>query len=434
MCYTFSKIKMNQLPSNLRQLKGEKISFFFHILPHTYGLCFQSKPSIYLVFHFDNQNPSYFIDTKATIDERQDILHPFSATLKHRYIKEIFLDDLNRLHLDLVHRKDDTKMLSLILQLTPYQPRWMAFQDKQLLFDSILGFNPQTIPNNKQAVLKENNMLALEDLLLHSQIRAYQKIIQSQLDKLLVRKNHLQKDRVIHEKNTHYREIAESIHTNPNQPWITYNNPHNLPLPKGFFQTDFKGINLLFHLYKKAKQGVIKTNEQLLLIDKKIHHYHNVLALSANPNQETVTQLMRFLIEEHLISGTKPKPEIIHHFSPYFVEENSVRYSFGKNAKQNDHLTFTIAKKNDIFMHLQDQPGHHLILHLSTFNHEYLIKGAQLLLTLSNKSAGHIIYAKVGSLKKTKELGKVIVKDKKLLKVNAQHDWATSLLKHIKRY
>jgi len=34
----------------------------------------------------------------------------------------------------------------------------------------------------------------------------------------------------------------------------------------------------------------------------------------------------------------------------------------GKNAKMNDHLTFKIAKPNDIFLHVSGQPGSHVII------------------------------------------------------------------------
>jgi hypothetical protein len=45
-----------------------------------------------------------------------------------------------------------------------------------------------------------------------------------------------------------------------------------------------------------------------------------------------------------------------------------------------------------------------------------------------------VTYAKVGSLKRTTQLGQVIVKDAKKIKVHANPDWANQLLTMVKRY
>jgi predicted ribosome quality control (RQC) complex YloA/Tae2 family protein len=114
--------------------------------------------------------------------------------------------------------------------------------------------------------------------------------------------------------------------------------------------------------------------------------------------------------------------------------DDNIKYSFGKNSKQNDFLTFSIAKKNDIFMHIYGEPGSHLILHHTTFDHDAIIKGAQLVLALAKKISGEITYAKVGSLKRTTQIGQVVVKDGKKIKVNANPNWANQVLLTIKRY
>jgi predicted ribosome quality control (RQC) complex YloA/Tae2 family protein len=158
------------------------------------------------------------------------------------------------------------------------------------------------------------------------------------------------------------------------------------------------------------------------------------LTLLTKPNLNELDIVKSFLVREHLISGIKPKPILVSHESPYFIIEKNIKYSFGKNSKQNDFLTFSIAKKNDVFMHIYGEPGSHLILHQTNFDHDGIIKGAQLVLALAKKISGEITYAKVGSLKRTTQIGQVIVKDAKKIKVNANPDWANQMLKMVKRY
>jgi len=55
-------------------------------------------------------------------------------------------------------------------------------------------------------------------------------------------------------------------------------------------------------------------------------------------------------------------------------------------------------------------------------------------LALAEKISGEITYAKVGSLKRTTQLGQVLVKDAKKIKVQANPTWADEVLKLVKRY
>ena len=45
-----------------------------------------------------------------------------------------------------------------------------------------------------------------------------------------------------------------------------------------------------------------------------------------------------------------------------FLEENGCKYYVGHNAKQNDHITFKIGKKGDLWFHANDVPGAHVVL------------------------------------------------------------------------
>jgi predicted ribosome quality control (RQC) complex YloA/Tae2 family protein len=53
---------------------------------------------------------------------------------------------------------------------------------------------------------------------------------------------------------------------------------------------------------------------------------------------------------------TKPEPE-------KFISSSGISISVGKNNKQNDYLTFKLAKKSDIWLHTKDIPGSHVVIH-----------------------------------------------------------------------
>jgi predicted ribosome quality control (RQC) complex YloA/Tae2 family protein len=264
--------------------------------------------------------------------------------------------------------------------------------------------------------------------------KEYLLLMKSHHQKKLKRQTALEKDLIIHQKNVNFKIIAEAIQIEPNLSWENYPNPFHLTKPSLSFLCNYDGVNHLFRLFKKAKQGIQEVNFQIKLNKESIENYSYHIDLLLKPNMNNLSLVQSFLAQEQLISGIKPKPIQVSHQSPYFVMDDNIKYSFGKNSKQNDFLTFSIAKKNDIFMHIYGEPGSHLILHHPTFDHDAIIKGAQLVLALAKKISGEITYAKVGSLKRTTQIGQVVVKDGKKIKVNANPNWANQVLLTIKRY
>lgn len=45
-----------------------------------------------------------------------------------------------------------------------------------------------------------------------------------------------------------------------------------------------------------------------------------------------------------------------------FISKNGFKILVGKDSKENDYLTRRVAKKDDIFFHVSDYPGSHVIL------------------------------------------------------------------------
>ncbi|MBI3583632.1 MAG: NFACT family protein [Nitrospinae bacterium] len=93
----------------------------------------------------------------------------------------------------------------------------------------------------------------------------------------------------------------------------------------------------------------------------------------------------------------------------------------GKNNKQNDELTFKIAKGNDIWLHVRDFPGSHVVIQTGKRKdvpRETLLDAASLAICFSklkSTSRGNIVYTFKKYVKKPKwaEAGKVIISQDK---------------------
>ena len=439
LCYTFFMDLSTVLPPKFTSIIiGKKINHIYLFPNHDWILSFSNKPELGWIICLDNINPRMHIQTLLAKNTQFNDLtpHGLDQHVHNLIIQEANVDPYFRLNIKLTNTPNDStiEFYILTIQMAPYAPRLTLLKNEVPIFDSILGWQPKQIIKPKLSRIVFDSSLDIETLHLNFSTKEFQSLIKFHYQKKVKRQSALEKDLNTHQKNLNYKSIAEAIQLAPNLPWLEYPNSFNLTKPNLNFKCNFDGVNHLFRLFKKAKQGVEEVNQQIKHNKENIETYLFHLTLLTKPNLNELDIVKSFLVREHLISGIKPKPILVSHESPYFIIEKNIKYSFGKNSKQNDFLTFSIAKKNDVFMHIYGEPGSHLILHQTNFDHDGIIKGAQLVLALAKKISGEITYAKVGSLKRTTQIGQVIVKDAKKIKVNANPDWANQMLKMVKRY
>lgn len=437
LCYTFFMDLSSILPATFTaSILGKKINHIYLFPSHDWILSFNGKPDLGWVICLDNVNPRMHIQSPLTKNPSfKDLIpHGLDQHLHDLVIQDAYLDDAIRLNIKLTNQEGLSESLILRIQLAPYAPRLTLLKNEMPVFDSILGWQPKELIKPKLSRFIFDSTLDIATLHLNFLAKQYQSLMKLHHQKKVKRQTALEKDLTTHEEKLHYKVIAEAIQMNPNLSWSDYPNPFALPQPTLSFKCNYDGVNHLFRLFKKAKQGMKEVKQQLKLNQETIDTFVYHLNLVAKPTWRDLEVVQSFLIQEHFISGINPKPVQVSHQSPYFIIDNNTKYSFGKNSKQNDYLTFSIAKKSDTFMHIYGEPGSHLIVHQTKFDHDAIIKGAQLVLALAKKISGEVTYAKVGSLKRTTQLGQVIVKDVRKMKVNANPDWANQMLAMVKRY
>ena len=90
------------------------------------------------------------------------------------------------------------------------------------------------------------------------------------------------------------------------------------------------------------------------------------------------------------------------HIETYLTKENITIY-VGKNNLQNDYLTFKMASRNDMWFHVKDMPGSHVVVHSEELN-EYTIRLASKIAAYFSKgkhsSSVPVNYTQIKTLKK----------------------------------
>ena len=119
---------------------------------------------------------------------------------------------------------------------------------------------------------------------------------------------------------------------------------------------------------------------------------------------------------------------------PFYIKVGDTAIGFGKNSRQNDYLSFKKARKNDMFLHINEFSGSHVVIFNDQPNNEEILTAAEICLILSNKTVGDVQFCQVKEIKKGTDQGKVQLNSYKLITLNKIRSDTYNLLLHQKRF
>ena len=189
-----------------------------------------------------------------------------------------------------------------------------------------------------------------------------------------------------------------------------------------------QNANLFFKKYKKAKRTIEMDTIEL---DKAKAEIMKLDAISAQVNfmdDDDLYELAMELIPNRFTAQKvkNPKSKI-----SYILVDN-VKIYFGKNAKQNNEITFKIAKPKFTYLHIKDYHGSHVLIASENPTKEQLLTAAEMCLLLSNKEVGDIMYTPISLVKKGSYLGEAILKNYETITLTSVRESTKKLLKNWK--
>ena len=119
---------------------------------------------------------------------------------------------------------------------------------------------------------------------------------------------------------------------------------------------------------------------------------------------QDILQLKEELVQEGYLKNRQARrlsPKHLEKAQPHYLVGDSYKIGFGLNAYQNEQLTFHIAQKTDIFVHVKDYPGSHVVI-LSGDSEKTRLLAAELALYLSDLDSGDVVVTPVREVKKNK--------------------------------
>ena len=163
--------------------------------------------------------------------------------------------------------------------------------------------------------------------------------------------------------------------------------------------------NKYYAKYQKAKKALSHLQEQIQITENEIHYFDTLITMMDNASYYDALEIKEEL--ENLGYLKKKKTKQVHrpqklHIETYITKDQIPIY-VGKNNLQNDYLTFKMAAKNDMWFHVKDMPGSHVVVHSQNLD-EYTIRLASQLAAYFSKgkhsSSVPVNYTLVKTLKK----------------------------------
>ena len=352
-------------------------------------------------------------------------------------IKDGFLLDVETLNNDRIVKISynrtneyfDKEERSIIIELIPHRPNFIVTNEEDIILfathqTDIANERPiikglkYVLPENSNAELVEevfnldefkenaaNYFVDAKRKRLQEQFKPVLTHIKSRIKTLKTKIKVLNKE--IEEAKSHfvYQEIGTMLLTyaydeNELNNYVKENNiDYDPSLNPGL------NANKYFQKYKKAKRTVEMDEKELAKTSDEIAYYEDCLAQSKYMNEDDIQELAVLLFPNKFKLGSKKKIET----KPGEVIVEGTKIFYGKNAKQNELLTFKKSNKTDLFLHIKDEHGSHVVIASSNPSNEVILTACEIALLLSGKEEGEIQATEIKNIKKGSFTGQAIL-------------------------
>lgn len=181
------------------------------------------------------------------------------------------------------------------------------------------------------------------------------------------------------------------------------------------------------HFYKrakKAKETIARSEDNIKSAQDEIASYKELLERLKNDDEKDADKLMN---EIGMIKKKKEIKETPFN-RPYKINHNGTIIYFGRNASQNDYLSFVMKLDRDFtWLHIKDKSGAHLVIAKHNPNEKELLLACEISLLCSRATSGEIVYTKKKNVRRGHTLGEAILKNYFTIKLNSVSDEAKEI-------
>lgn len=186
-----------------------------------------------------------------------------------------------------------------------------------------------------------------------------------------------------------------------------YNQNKPVKISLNPMKTPWENINDYYNRSKKIKTSIayaqkdLPKQENLLSYLDQLEDFITRVKSISDLEEIREEMIDNKLIKKKNKDKKKSKPSKPLHYKT----ENGADIYVGKNSKQNDYITLKVARKDDLWFHVKDSPGSHVILKADKFYDDDIMVAAYLAAlnsSLSNDKKVDVDYTEKKNVNKAK--------------------------------
>ena len=219
------------------------------------------------------------------------------------------------------------------------------------------------------------------------------------------------------EENLKYREISDEIYTlgcnlqAKTDSLILGDKTIKLDSSK----TISENCQLFYKRSKRAKETIKHSNENIKNAQNSLNEFNKILDEFNNGDEKTKDSI----ISAYFPVNKKKETQSTILNRPWKYNLNGTYIYFGKNASQNDYLSFVMKLDRDyLWLHIKDLSGSHLVICNKKPTENEILFACEFALLCSHQKAGEIIYTKKKNVRRGHTLGEAIIKNQTTVKLN----------------
>lgn len=153
--------------------------------------------------------------------------------------------------------------------------------------------------------------------------------------------------------------------------------------------------NKYFKQYQKSKAAFEHIQIQKDLAKERIEYFEKIDSqikfASVSDMEDILNELKKdgYLPKEKNQNNKKNKPKV---YTPHYItSSDGYKIGFGISSFQNEELTFSLARKDDYFLHIKDSHGPHVIIFSNDPSKEAITLACEVAVYFSNKTGGEVV-------------------------------------------
>ncbi len=179
-----------------------------------------------------------------------------------------------------------------------------------------------------------------------------------EVKKLQSKKQKLSEDYQVNQDFDQYRILADKIYAS-GLDLKSYRGSYN------GYELDFsitlnENAQKLYSKYTKQKKSLDHLTTQIEITDNYLRYHEDIIANFDNLGKKDLDDLEIEFEQLNLIKKEKTKKKKPSSITTYEAKNGTIYV--GKSSLQNDQITHKIAKPNDLWFHVKDAPGAHVVL------------------------------------------------------------------------